>query len=165
MLGLGAACQLEQAVREVRQSAESAAARAYGDGAGVIPALVQPIVAADAAEPEAPVAQLWEQSLETAPGSVDAAEGGDELASGDVHEMHRDEPGLGRHLGPFFGGTEIAKLTANDVTAYISAKRRAGLAVERADGELVDAAFAKAGTDRIERDGERAGGQGARREP
>ena len=32
---------------------------------------------------------------------------------------------LGRHLGPFFGGTEIAKLTANDVIAYIGAKRRA----------------------------------------
>ena len=43
---------------------------------------------------------------------------------------------LGRHLGPFFGGTEIAKLTANDVTAYIGAKRRAGLAVKSINNHL-----------------------------
>ena len=43
---------------------------------------------------------------------------------------------LGRHLGPFFGGTEVAKLTANDVTAYIGAKRRAGLAVKSINNHL-----------------------------
>jgi integrase len=35
-----------------------------------------------------------------------------------------------RHLGPFFGATEVAKLDAADVTAYIAAKRRSGLAVK-----------------------------------
>jgi pyruvate,water dikinase len=43
------AAALGQAVEEVRGSGDSAAARAYGDRAGGIPALVQPIVAADAA--------------------------------------------------------------------------------------------------------------------
>lgn len=37
-----------------------------------------------AAEPEAPVAQLWEQSLETAPASVDAASGWSETVSVDA---------------------------------------------------------------------------------
>src|SRR5687768_128228 len=35
-----------------------------------------------------------------------------------------------RHLGPFFGAKEVAKLDAADVTAYISAKQRSGLAVK-----------------------------------
>jgi phosphohistidine swiveling domain-containing protein len=43
------AAALAQAVRDVRESGETAAARAYGGGSGAVPALVQPIVAADAA--------------------------------------------------------------------------------------------------------------------
>ena len=43
---------------------------------------------------------------------------------------------LGRHLGPFFGATEIARLTADDVAAYIGAKRRAGLAVKSINNHL-----------------------------
>jgi pyruvate,water dikinase len=43
------AAALEDAVAEVRESGHGAAARAYGGTAGPIPALVQPIVAADAA--------------------------------------------------------------------------------------------------------------------
>jgi integrase len=41
-----------------------------------------------------------------------------------------------RHLGPFFASTEVSKLTADDVGAYISAKRRSGLAVKTITNQL-----------------------------
>jgi integrase len=41
-----------------------------------------------------------------------------------------------RHLGPFFASTEVSKITADDVGAYISAKRRSGLAVKTITNQL-----------------------------
>ena len=43
---------------------------------------------------------------------------------------------VARHLGPFFGSTEMRKLTPNDIAAYISAKRRAGLATKTITNHL-----------------------------
>jgi hypothetical protein len=41
-----------------------------------------------------------------------------------------------RHLGAYFGPTEIRKLTPDDIAAYISAKRRAGLAIKTITNHL-----------------------------
>lgn len=41
-----------------------------------------------------------------------------------------------RHLGPFFGATEVSKLDAADVAAYITAKRRSGLAIKTITNQL-----------------------------
>ena len=43
---------------------------------------------------------------------------------------------VARHLGPYFGSTEIGKLRPNDITAYISSKRRAGLAIKTITNHL-----------------------------
>ncbi len=37
---------------------------------------------------------------------------------------------LTRHLGPFFGSTDVSALAASDITSYIAAKRRSGLAIK-----------------------------------
>ena len=41
-----------------------------------------------------------------------------------------------RHLGPFLGATEVAKLGASDVAAYITGKRHSGLAVKTITNQL-----------------------------
>lgn len=41
-----------------------------------------------------------------------------------------------RHLGPFFGATEVTKLDAADVIAYVTAKQRSGLAVKTITNQL-----------------------------
>ena len=43
---------------------------------------------------------------------------------------------LRRHLGPYFGSTDVAKLTPRDVDAYIAAKRRSGLSVKTITNHL-----------------------------
>jgi integrase len=43
---------------------------------------------------------------------------------------------VGRHLGPYFGSTEIARITPGDVATYIGAKRRAGLAIKTITNHL-----------------------------
>jgi integrase len=43
---------------------------------------------------------------------------------------------LGRHLGPYFGATAITKLRPDDMAAYISAKRRSGLAIKTITNHL-----------------------------
>jgi integrase len=40
------------------------------------------------------------------------------------------------HLGPYFGSTDLAKLTPRDVDAYIAAKRRGGLSVKTITNHL-----------------------------
>ena len=43
---------------------------------------------------------------------------------------------LRRHLSPYFGATDVAKLTPRDVDAYIAAKRRSGLSVKTITNHL-----------------------------
>jgi integrase len=43
---------------------------------------------------------------------------------------------LRRHLGPFFGSRPVDTIVASDISAYIAAKRRAGLAVKTVSNHL-----------------------------